>query len=273
MTNPRLPRLRAFAAALAVALPLASCGKSSKSTAPVVTPSVSLGAAIRLLVPATFAVPANLDTTGSLLVTTSVDDTKAALSAFVSGGGLTSAGNVYLRTINGPPDSLQLTQLAGITNGLSYVVYYSVPYVAEGIKIPFDGNGYHVWNVKGSSTISAFIDSVQSVDDVDLTAPAASANVPRASDLTVSWSDGGVAADVFVGAAVISSADTTRHVAAAAVLSSAGSLIVPTAKLAALPAGAATLAVARYRLAFRSENGHPTSFLVEAVVRRPITLN
>src|SRR5262249_38752177 len=133
--------------------------------------------------------------------------------------------------------------------------------------------GYHVWDVKGSTTIATFIDSVQSVSNVTLTAPAPSALVSRASDLTVSWSNGGSAPDVYVGAAVISSADTTRHVAAAAVLSSAGSAIVPTASLSALAAGGATLAVARYRLVLKSEGGHPTSLLTEAVVRRAITLN
>src|SRR5262249_6087101 len=120
MPRRHASRVRAAALALLLLTPLASCGKSSKSTAPGVTPSVSLGAAIRLLVPAPFTVPANLDTTASLLVTTSVDDTKSALCAFVSGGGLTSAGNVYLRTVAGPPDSIMLTQLSGVTQGFSY---------------------------------------------------------------------------------------------------------------------------------------------------------
>jgi len=270
--NFRFPRVAVAALAL---LALASCGKSSKSTAPVVPPSLTLGQAVRSFVPISFVTPANLDTTASLLVTTSLDGNKSGIAAFVSGGRLVDAGQVSLRTLKGgvsDPDSTILVKLAGTIQGSTYVAYASVPYAAEGIKIPFDGVLSHVWNVRGSSAIPAFLDSVQSVKDVDVTAPAEDANVPRASDLTVSWSDAGSAADVFVGAVVIASSDTTKHVAGNAALSSAGSLIVPTARLALLPAGNATLAISRFRLIYKTLGGHPTGFLVEAVKRHSIVL-
>ncbi len=271
----RIPRVAV--AALAV-LTLASCGKSSKSTTPVVLPSLTLGAAIRLFVPASFTTPAGLDTTASLLVTTTLDGSKSGLAVFVSGGRLVDAGQVYLRTLKAgasDPDSILLVKLAGTLQGSTYVGYVSSPYTTEGIKIPFDGVLSHVWNVKGSSAIPALIDSVKSVTDVTVTAPIDGANVSRAADLTVSWSGPGSESDVFVGAVVIASSDTTKHVAGNIVLSSAGSLIVPTARLAALPAGNATLAVSRYRLIYKitlPTPALPTGFLVEAVRRHPIVL-
>ena len=271
----RIPRVVVTAFAV---LALASCGKSSKSTQPVVLPSLTLGEAVRLFVPPSFTTPANLDTTASLMVTTTLDGTRSGLAVFVSGGRLVDAGQVYLRTLKagvGDPDSILLTKLAGTLQGHTYVGYISAPYTAEGIKIPFDGVLSHVWNVKGSSAIPAFIDSVKSVTDVTVTTPLDNANVSRAADLTVSWSDPGGESDVYVGAVVIASSDTTKHVAGNVVLSSAGTLTVPTARLAALPAGNATLAVSRYRLIYRITlpgPAVPTGLLVEAVRRHPIVL-
>ena len=268
----RIPRVMTATLAL---LALGSCGKSSKSTAPVVPPSLTLGAAVRLFVPPSFTTPAGLDTTASLLATTSLDGSRTGLAVFVSGARLVDAGQVYLRTLKAgvsDPDSILLVKLAGTLQGSTYVGYVTSPYTTEGIKIPFDGALSHVWNVKGSSAIPAFIDSVQSVTDVTVTAPIDNASVPRSSDLMVTWSDAGSASDVYVGAVVIASSDTTRHVAGNVMLSSAGSLAVPTARLALLPAGNATLAISRFRLVYKTLGGHPTGFLVEAVKRHPIVL-
>lgn len=268
----RIPRV--VLAALGV-LALASCGKSTMSTGPLEPSSLTLGAAIRLFVPPTFTIPANLDTTASLLITTRLDGSKSGLAVFVAYQSLVDAGQVYLRTLKAgasDPDSTMLAKQEGTFHSLAYVGYISSPYTTEGIKIPFDGVLSHVWNVKGSGLIPAFIDSVKSVTDVTVTAPLDGANVMRSSDLTVSWSDPGSEADVYVGAVVIATSDTTKHVAGNIVLSSAGTLIVPTARLAALPAGNATLAVSRFRLTYKTLGGHPTGFLVEAVKRHPIVL-
>jgi len=154
---PRLRILRVAVAAFAV-LSLASCGKSSKSTAPVVPPSLTLGAAVRLFVPPSFTTPAGLDTTASLLATTSLDGSRTGLAVFVSNGRLVDAGQVYLRTQKAgvsDPDSILLVKLAGTLQGSTYVGYVTSPYTTEGIKIPFDGVLSHVWNVKGSSVIPA----------------------------------------------------------------------------------------------------------------------
>jgi hypothetical protein len=271
----RIPRVAIPAIAL---LALASCGKSSKSTQPVVLPSLTLGEAVRLFVPPSFTTPASLDTTASLLVTASLDGTKSGLAVFVKNQSLVDAGQVYLRTQKAgasDPDSILLTKLAGTLQGHTYVGYISAPYTAEGIKIPFDGVLSHVWNVKGSSAIPAFIDSVKSVTDVTVTAPTDGANVMRSSDLTVNWSDPGGESDVYVGAVVIASSDTTKHVAGNVVLSSAGTLTVPAARLALLPAGNATLAVSRFRLIYKitlPAPAVPIGYLVEAVKRHPIVL-
>jgi hypothetical protein len=264
-------------AALAIlTLSLASCGKSSKSTAPVVTESVTLGAAMRAFVPASFTIPAGLDTTASLLITSRLDGSKAGIAVFVANQQLVDAGQVYLRTqklVPSDPDSILLVRLSGSLQGKTYVAYITSPYTAEGIKIPFDGVLSHVWRVKGSSSISAFCDSAQSVTDVAVTAPTLpGANVPRAADLIVTWSDGGSASDVFVGAAVISAADTTKHVSGNIALSSAGTLTVPTANLGLLAAGNATLAISRFRLVYKTFGGHPTGFLVESCQRYSIVL-
>src|SRR5262249_21262800 len=159
----------------------------------------------------TVSVPADIDTTASLLFSLHMyGPLKGAGAAFMSGGGLVSAGNVSIRASGA---YVMMTQASGIAGGHSYVVYGTMVGVpAATINIPFDGVAFHVYNVASSASIPAFIDSVQSVADLDVTAPTEGATVTRASGLTVTWTAGADAA-VKVAATVIANSDTTLRAA------------------------------------------------------------
>jgi len=265
---------RTWFAVLPLLVLSSGCGSSGGNpTAPGTPTSFTLRQMMTAAVPATVTVPSDIDTTASLLFTLHVyGPLKGAGAAFISGGQLADAGNVWIRESGGA--FKLLTKSAGVIGVHSYVVYATLAGASPAtINIPFDGTAYHVFQVDGSSAIPAFVDSVQSVDDLDVSAPVPGAMVTRASGLQVNWSDPGGDANVKVAATVIANADTTLKAAAAVVGDPAGTVTIPAIELNRLPAGGARLAVARYRMVYKVAGTHLTGFICETLEVRDLTLN
>lgn len=249
------------------------CGGSS--TAPPAAPSSeTLTQALKTVLPATVTVPSNVDTTASLLFTLHIVPAKAAGAAFETGGQLVDAGNAWIRTVSvATLDSVQLTETIAATGGRMITVYGALLGAPGSHDLPFDGSKFHVFHVAGSAAISAFIDSVKSVDDLDITAPSEGAAIPKSGGLTVTWSDGGADTAVKVAATVIAGTDSTLRAAADVVSDPAGTLQIPAGRLNLLPNGPARLAIARYRLTYSVEGTHAVGMVCETVEVRNVTLN
>jgi hypothetical protein len=250
------------------------CGKSSPTGPNGVIPTLSLRQALNAALPAIVPVPANLDTTASVLVTLHVPGgLKGAGAAFLNNGSLVSAGNVWIRTFTG--GALDSVQLAQTVAGAGTLIIYSTLTGAPPpvVNIPFDGNAYHVFRVSGSTAIPAFVDSAKSVDDLNLASPLADTTITRSTGLTVSWSDGGSDPTVKVAVTVIANSDSTLKASAALALDSDGSAQVSAAALGHLPPGGARLSVARYRLVYKVAGGRNTGFGCETVEVKNLTLN
>ena len=272
----------AAVALVLVPLIVTGCSSGGGPTAPPApAPTLTLRQALNASLPATVTVPANLDTTASLLVTLHMpDDLKAAGAVFLSGGRLVDAGSVWIHTfkVSGEIDSVQLMQTSATVGGNALLLYSTLAGTPGGpppppVRIAFDGIANHVFRVVGSIVVTGFVDSVQSVDDLNVSAPAAAAAVPRSSPLTVSWSDPGSDASVKVSATVISDADTTNKSAFAVVDDPTGTAVIPAVLLGGLPAGSARLAVTRYRLVYKIAGGKSVGFACESIDVRAITLN
>ena len=250
----------------------AGCGKSDGPTTPITPPTLSLRQALNAALPATVYLPAELDTTASILVTLHLNGFKGAGAAFVSGTHLVDGGNVWIRTLDaGVVDSLQLSKT--VAGGGALIVYSTLlgaPPISA--NIAFDGVSYHVFHVSGAGTIGAFIDSVQSVDDIEVSSPADNATLPRSGGLTVNWSDAGADANVKVAVMVVAALDSTKRTAATVVPDPDGTAFIPAAQLSALPPGGAKLAVCRYRLVYKNAGGHNTGFACETVTVLNLTL-
>jgi hypothetical protein len=199
---------------------------------------------------------------------------RGAGAAFISGGKLVDAGNAWIRAKSGG-GQLDSVQLAKSMNPSGTLIVYSTisGMPPPDVNIPFDGNTYHVFSVSGSAAMIAFIDSVQSVDDLVVTGPSEGLHVPRNIPLTVTWSNGGADGAVKVTATVIANSDTTLKAAGAVVPDPNGSLQIPAAALGHLPPGGARLSIARYRLIYWIRGATTTGLLCESVEVRNISLD
>ncbi len=278
--KPLTQQAVAFAVSSALALALGTgCGKSGGPAAPYVPPpSLTLMQALNAALPATVPIPAGLDTTASLMATLHLPiGLKSADAAFIQSNRLVDAGIVWTRTLkpaSGALDSVQLTKTASALGGSAFLIYTSSLGAAPtDLNVHFDGVMYHVFDVGGSATVPAFIDSVQSVKDLSLTAPNEADVVTRANGLNVTWSDGGTDASVWVVATVIANSDTTLRASAAAVADPAGTLNIPGYAFVRMPAGAARVAVARFRLAYHMIGAIKVGLLCESATVRSLTLN
>jgi hypothetical protein len=253
---------------------LSGCGSSSTSP-PATLPSETLNQALKAVLPATVTVPSNVDTTASLLFTLHIAPAKAAGAVFETGGQLVDAGNVWIRTVSvAALDSVQLTETIAATGGHIITVYgalLGVPPTSH--DIAFDGIKHHVFHVAGSTAISAFADSIQSVDDLTVTAPSEGMLISKAAGLGVTWSNAGADTAVKVVATVIAGSDSTLRAAADVVADPAGTLNIPAARMNRLPNGAARLAIARYRLTYSIEGARVIGMICETVEVRNLTLN
>ena len=266
--------LRKIGTGLLALLIASGCGKSSSPTGPITPRTLSLRQALNAALPATVPVPANLDTTASVLVTLHLPGGfKGAGAAFLNNGSLVSAGNVWIRTFNaGALDSVQLAQT--VAGGGTLIIYSTLTGAPPPtVNIAFDGIAYHAFRVGGAGAIAAFVDSAQSVDDINLASPAVDTTITRSSGLTVAWSDGGSDPTVKVAVTVVANSDTTLRASAALAVDSDGTAQVSAAALGALPPGGAKLSVARYRLVYKMAGGRNTGFACETIEVRNLTLN
>ncbi|HTM58065.1 MAG TPA: hypothetical protein VL123_06590 [Candidatus Udaeobacter sp.] len=272
MRSLQIFRATTAAALLISLISVAGCGSSGGTTGPITPPTLSLRQALNAALPATVYLPVELDTTASILVTLHMNGIKGAGAAFINGTSLVDGGNVWIRTLNaGAVDSVQLAKtVAGSGTLIIYSTLTGSP--PPTVNIAFDGTSYHVFRVSGAGTIGGFVDSVKSVDDIDVSAPADNATLPRSGGLTVTWSDAGADANVKVAVKVVAANDSTKQTAATVVPDPDGTAVIPAAQLNTLPPGGAKLAVSRYRLAYKTDGGHNTGFACETITVLNLTL-
>lgn len=97
--------------------------------------------------------------------------------------------------------------------------------------------------------------------------------MPRSDSLRVAWSDPGSDTTVYMVVEIDSQADTTKFAFGRIAADPAGELFVPAAAMGQLPAGGATLRLARYRLVYHAAAGRPKiGVACESVVSRDVTL-
>jgi hypothetical protein len=220
--------------------------------------------------------PTTLETQSSLLVTLDVEGVAVGAALFRSGTIYVAAGTVAVRvnprTFAWPTVDTLARQSVPVYN-TPWFVYSSVPNLPALVPVVFDGVTRHHFEVSGTAAFPAFEDSVLSVARPVLSAPAAFAGVPRDADLAVSWSDAGTDSTVYVLCMLRSEVDTSRVAFGDLVRDQSGATSFPAPRLGVLPAGAARLSVARYRIARRTNGALPVNLVCEATVLRALTLN
>ncbi len=267
---------------LALLATLAGCGGGGSGDAPTgpVLPPSGTAQDLANMISGSFVagavLPTNVDTTASLLATMNVNGLRAGLVLLLSPTtGLQDGGAISLRTgLAGSTSETALDKLQLRVSGLIQTVYTTLPSHPLGVVLPFDATTHHRFTVPGGTGVTAFEDSVLSVTLPAIASPAASATVSRAADLVVSWSNAGADTTVYCLALVRSQVDTTMGAISALVRDPDAQTTITTARLSTLPAGAARLALARFRLVHHSVAGGRKADLVsEAVETRSITLN
>jgi hypothetical protein len=274
---PSAWRLVRVALACTLVAMVGGCGGSSKNTtAPAVGTTEDLVALIVSLVPPEFVLPSNVESGSSLLATMDVESKIQAFAALRNGNNFVNGGDVFSsgRGPSDPPETVEvgLDVRSTPVNSVEQFVYSTLPSHPAGLVLAFDGTTPHRFRVTGSAAYPARIDSVLSVTPVNPAEPTSGAAVPRASDLVVTWRDGGTDTTVYVGAMVYRTADPTQRRLSGVVRDSDGQLTLKSAALMALPAGATTLAVVRFRLRYVGAGVSRTGLLVEAGDARPIDL-
>ncbi len=272
-------RLLLAALALACGAALESCGGKATSFVDVQWPPAGSAAEFDTLVmraTATGAVtPTDAMANVALLMTVEVSGLRTAWAMFDNGPHFQDAGTVTVRTHNvaGPGTTQKALDILGLqVNGTPEYFYTSLVSNPLGLNLTFDGVEHHVFTVGGSGSVTAFTDSARSVVHPGVTAPAGGASVSRASDLTVSFSGASLDSTVRTLAVITSLVDSSK-VARSDLSLDGASLVVPTSRLAALPAGAARLAVARWRLSYRDHSGRLVGLGSEGVDVKALTLN
>jgi hypothetical protein len=154
----------------------------------------------------------------------------------------------------------------------SQTVYTTFRQHPLGIALVFDGTAFHRTTVTGSADFPAFVDSVRSVAPIHASAPASGANVSRAADLTVTWTPMGSDTTVYVACGVASRVGPQSAIAALA-RDVDGAATVRASALAGLPAGAARVGLARYRLVYHPVGTRKVGLASESVEWTPLTLN
>jgi len=256
---------------------VSGCGGGSKgTTAPPQGTTADLVALIASLVPPEFVLPSNVEQGASLLATMDVSGKVQAFAALQNGANLVNGGDVWSsgRGASDPPATpeVQLDVRSTLVSGVDQFVYSTMPSHPSGIVLAFDGSAMHHLRATGTGQFPAFSDSVRSVTAIDPSTPASGASVPRASDLLVTWSDGGADTTVYVGAMVYRTSDPTQRRLTGVVRDGDGQLTVHAATLSALPVGDATLVVVRFRLRYVGAGTFRRGLLSEAGDARPIVL-
>jgi hypothetical protein len=275
--SQRMGRVLA-SAACALLLILPGCGGGSSPTGPT-GPPTGTAAELAALIATSFIAgtlpPTNVDTTASFLATVNVNGLRASTVLFISPTtGLQDAGTVSVWTGATANTQTDLDKRQLVVSGILQTLYTTVTNHPLGINLPFDGTSFHRFTVSGSGSVPAFADSVLSVTLPAISAPSPGANVSRASDLTVSWSNAGSDTTIYCLAAVRSQSDSSTIAISTLVRDADGSTVIPAARLGAIPAGSAWLVLARFRLVHHAiSGGRKLDLVCEAVETRAITLN
>ena len=94
----------------------------------------------------------------------------------------------------------------------------------------------------------------------------------RANGLTITWSPAGSDTTVYTSAMVFMRADSSKSVTSGVARDIDGTLAMSESQLLKLPAGAATLVLARYRLRNIFPSSRKVGLMTEMAESRPITL-
>lgn len=276
MNRSGVGRSSTFGALLALTL-LAGCSSKDNpaSTGPPTGTTADLARLIESAIIPGAVLPTNIDTTASIVFSLNVDGLRGASALFFGGTprSLVSAGTVTVGPIPPGPGTVALSTYELIVQGFLQTVYTTFPSHPAGINLSFDGTTHHRFTTSGTSLFPAMSDSVLSVGLPVISAPAAGASVPRSADLVVNWSNPGTDTTAYVIVAVGSLVDQTKIAVGTLVRDPGGAAVVSPSELGLLPAGAARLSVARFRIAARSVSGHATALICEAAATRGLTLN
>ncbi len=265
-------------AVLLFLLALAGCSGKRTPLAPT-TPDTPAGSAYAQIaaakLPGAFVLPNTVDTTSTLLFTCEIDGAEFAGGLFRNGPDLVNAGSVFVRKSldDAIADSTAIDTLYFAFGGAPRTLYTTTKTLPPGIDLPFDGDSRHIFGVGGSGAFPALIDSVRSTRGAFLTEPVLHEFYPKSQDFTVSWSNPGTDTTVYVTAAISMVGDPAKRVVAAVAREMGGQLVIPAAVFATLPLGHAEIAVARYRLSYRTVAGRRVGVLASAVATRLFYFN
>lgn len=271
-----VPALLAALAALLAAL--AGCSGKRTPVTPVIPGPPAGSDYARILaakMPSTFVLPSNVDTSATLLFSTDIDGSELAGALFRNGAHLVNAGQVFVRKslAGAVADSTELDTLYFTFGGAPRTIYTTQKANPFGLDLPFDGATRHIFGVEGSGAFPALIDSIVSVRDAFITEPVLHGFYPKSQDLTISWSNPGTDTTVYVTASIAMIPDTTTRLVTGTVRDVGGQLVISSSALQTMPAGHATLAVARYRLEYRTIAGRRVGVLCSDVATRLFYLN
>jgi hypothetical protein len=278
------PTLRSFRAALVlvilVAAALWGCSSNDNGpTAPVQGTFADLVALGASSVPKEFVVPSNVDLAASLAASSTIDGKRQSFAAFHDGYYVVDAGEASVRVPSpsagpgdSPADSLLLDKRSVLVGGMPNYVYTTLLSHPAGVAQDLEALGRFRFKVTGSTSVHAFEDSVGSVTGISATAPAPAAAVTRANGLTITWSPAGSDTTVYTSAMVFMRADSSKSVTSGVARDIDGTLAMSESQLLKLPAGAATLVLARYRLRNIFPSSRKVGLMTEMAESRPITL-
>ena len=220
--------------------------------------------------------PTDIDTTAAIIGALDVEGFRAAVAFFPTFLSpqlvqFSDAGVVSLRTgPSGGETALDKQQL--VVSGFTMNIYSTLPSHPAGIVLAFDGTTQHRFTVGGSSSVTAFTDSVKSVSQPAITSPGPAATITRASGLTLDWTPMGADTTVYVTGLIVSQVDSTLAAAATIARDVDGTTTIPSGRLTGLPPGPARLTLARYRILRRDAGARRVNLVSEAVSLRTLEL-
>jgi hypothetical protein len=220
--------------------------------------------------------PTNAISNVSLLTTIEVAGIRSAFALFEDGLHALDAGTVTVRAhapVGAASVFKTLDRLQLSVSGTIEYLYTSLVSNPLGLNLTFDGVEHHVFTASGSTSVPAFTDSVRSVATLFVGNPVGGSTHARSSDLEITWVNGSADTTVYVVAAVVSQVDSSKVAMADMVRDAGEYTTVPASRLALLPAGAARVSVARWRVVYHSEGARLVGLASESLVLRNITLN
>jgi hypothetical protein len=265
------------ALALLLCVSVAGCGVAGKTTKPKNPVGATL-ADLKALITGTHVagapMPANLDTTASLVAFMNVTGVTGASALFVEGAHFRDAGQVNVRAypLGVAPIQVTLNQVSLLYQGTVEYAYSTIPSHPAGVAFPVDGVRFDRVSCAGNTGWPAFVDSVQSVPEPQISTPAVGEGVMRIGDLSVNWTDFGADSTVYVMCAVTSDSDHSHVAWAPLVRDTAMGVGIFSGDLVLLPAGNATLTVTRFRLVYHMQGARRVGLAAMGTALRHIVL-